>query len=120
MKKKRKTGLRFNDGKVRWRNVPLFLLEDLMKVGHEGEKKYDTFNFLNGMYVNDCLDSAKRHMMKAESPKHSDLDSETKLHHLSHAAWNLIVARYMIENRPDLDDRHKTQSTKLKKQRKKK
>jgi hypothetical protein len=100
-------GGRKNDGKLRWRNFPLFLLEDLMRVGHEGEKKYKTFNFLNGMYVNDCLDCAKRHMMRGESPYEPDLDEETKVHHFVHAAWNLLVAAFMIKSRPDLDDRYK-------------
>lgn len=108
-------GDRYNNGKIRWRNFPMFLMEPLVEVGAAAEKrpdnpkgKYDTFNFLKGMYVNDCLDSAKRHLMKAESPYHEDLDEETRLHHLAHAAWNCLVALHNIKTRPDLDDRYKT------------
>lgn len=109
-------GDRYNANKTRWRNFPLFLMEPLVEVGAAAEKhpdnpkgKYDTFNFLRGMNVNDCLDSAKRHLMKAESPYHDDLDEETQLHHLAHAAWNCLVALHNIKTRPDLDDRYKTQ-----------
>jgi len=107
-------GERKNEGKLRWRNFPLFLLTELIKVGSAAEKrpgnpkgKYDTFNFLKGMKVNDCLDSAKRHLEKAENPFESDLDAETECHHLAHAAWNCLVAWWNIKTRPDLDDRYK-------------
>lgn len=108
-------GERKNANKLRWRNFPMFLTEPLVEVGaaaekHEGNPngKYETFNFLKGMGVNDSLDCAKRHLMKAESPYHDDLDEETRVHHLAHAAWNLLVALHNIKTRPDLDDRYKT------------
>lgn len=109
-------GERKNSGKLRWRNFPLFLFEPIVEVGAAAEKhsgnpngKYETFNFLKGMKVNDCLDCAKRHLMKAESPYHDDLDEETRVHHLAHAAWNCLIALHNIKTRPDLDDRYKTQ-----------
>lgn len=116
------TGDRYNAGKPRWRNFPLFLMEPLVHVGSAAEKhpgnpngKYDTFNFLKGQHVNDLLDCAKRHLMKAESPYHEDLDEETGVHHLAHAAWNILVALHNVNTRPDLDDRYKTQIKKEKK-----
>lgn len=122
-KRKPKVGLRFNTGKLRWRNVPMFLLKPLMEVGHMGELKYETFNFLNGMYANDLMDSNKRHAEKLENPKELDYDFDPEckgcqkqkcknhsgLHHAAHMAWNSLVLAYMLVERPDLDDRHKTQ-----------
>lgn len=113
-------GSRFNANKPRWRNFPLFLVEPLIFVGAAAEKhpnnptgKYDTYNFLKGMKVDDCLDCAKRHLMKAESPYHSDLDDEfpadKQVYHLAECAWNCLVALHNIRTRPDLDDRFKTQ-----------
>lgn len=109
-------GERKNSGKPRWRTFPLFLVEPLVEVGSHAEirpdnpnGKYPTYNFLKGMEVDDCLDCAKRHMMKAESPFHSDFDEETGVHHLAHVAWNCLVALHNIKTRPDLDKRHKTQ-----------
>ncbi len=101
------TGERKNAGKLRWRNFPLFLIEDLIAVASEGEKKYDTYNFLKGMYVNDCLDSLKRHLMKLESPYHPDNDEESGINHAFHIAWNALVIGFMLKTRPDLDDRYK-------------
>lgn len=116
-------GSRYNSGKLRWRNFPLFLIEPLIEVGAAAEKvegnpngKYETYNFLNGMYVDDCLDCAKRHLMRAESPYESDYDEELKVHHLAQAAWNCLVALHNIKTRPDLDDRLKTRLAKAKKE----
>lgn len=103
-------GKRDNQNKLRWRNIPLFLLKGLVEVGQFGESKYDTYNFLKGLKVNDTLDSLMRHLDSVQDPSKSDLDNESKCHHLYHVAWNALVAAYMIENRPDLDDRLKSNS----------
>ena len=103
----KKLGKRYNKGKLRWRNVPLFLFRPIIKVGEFGESKYDTFNFLKGLPVNDILDSMKRHLDKFEDPEQSDYDEESKCHHLAHVAWNALVAVYVLYSRPELDDRYK-------------
>ena len=113
-KKKTKVGSRFNQDKLRWRNFPLFLLEPLIKVAHEGEKKYSAFNFLKGAYVNDCMDSMKRHMMKLESPFHSDNDEESGCSHAAHIAWNALVIAYVLTYRKELDDRWNPKNEKKK------
>lgn len=100
-------GNRFNNGKLRWRNIPLFLIRPLIEVGQFGEKKYGTYNFLKGLKVNDCIDALMRHLDAATDPMQPDLDAETQKHHLYSVAWNALVAAWMIENRPDLDDRLK-------------
>jgi hypothetical protein len=100
-------GNRFNNGKLRWRNFPLFLIRPLVEVGQQGEAKYGTYNFLKGLTVNDTLDSLKRHLDKFEDPSQSDIDEETNVNHLASVAWNALVALYMIKTRPDLDDRYK-------------
>lgn len=100
-------GDRKNTNKLRWRNFPLFLIEPLIEVACKGEEKYATFNFLKGAYVNDCLDSLKRHLMKLESPYHSDADDESNISHAAHIAWNALVICFMLKHRPDLDDRWK-------------
>lgn len=101
------TGKRFNNGKLRWRNFPMFLIEPLIEVGAAGERKYDTFNFLKGLTALDTMDSLKRHLVKLESPYHPDVDEESQCHHAAHVAWNALVLLFMLKTRPDLDDRWK-------------
>lgn len=100
-------GVRYNSGKLRWRNVPMFLFEPIIAVGQYGEQKYDTFNYMQGLSVLDTLDSLKRHLSDFENPNKSDVDDETKINQLAHVAWNAIVALHMVTTRPDLDDRYK-------------
>lgn len=110
---------RKNSGKLRWRNFPLFLFEPVIEVGASAERhagnpegKYDTWNFLKGMKVEAAMDSLKRHLMQAESPFHSEMDPESKCHHLAHVAWNALVALHNIKNHPEMDDRYRTQISK--------
>jgi len=107
-------GSRYNENKLRWRNFPLFLIEELIKVGAKAEKyegnpngKYPTYNFLEGLGINDSLDSLKRHLMKLESPYHSDFDEESGINHAYHIAWNALIIGHFLKHRPDLDDRYK-------------
>jgi Domain of unknown function (DUF5664) len=108
----KKVGSRKNANKLRWRCFPMFLMKPLIEVAHAGSMKYSDFNFLNGQYVNNCLDSMKRHMEKAESPYESDIDDETGCYHFACIAWNALVACYMVKYRPDLDDRWKPEKRK--------
>lgn len=101
------TGLRLNQGKLRWRNFPLFLIRPLIQVAHYGEGKYDTYNFLKGQSFNTCYDSLMRHLDKLTDPTMSDEDDESTITHLGHIAWNSLVMAYMLKSRPDLDDRYK-------------
>lgn len=99
-------GARFNEGKLRWRNFPLFLIKPLMEVAQFGESKYDTYNFLKGGSQNQYLDCIKRHLEQFESPFEPDNDPESGVNHLAHVAWNALVAAYMLKYRPELDDRY--------------
>jgi hypothetical protein len=99
--------LRDNKGKLRWRNFPMFLLKPLMEVAQYGEGKYAMYNFLKGGEQNQYLDCIKRHLEKYENPLETDEDDESKISHLAHVAWNALVAIYMLEHHPELDDRYK-------------
>lgn len=110
--KKATTGIRETENKLRWRNFPMFLLRPVIEVGSFGEKKYETFNFLKGQTILNCLDSAKRHLDKFEDPSLPDEDEESNINHLAHCAWNCLVAIYMLKTRPELDDRYKGEKKK--------
>ncbi len=98
---------RKNNGKLRWRNFPSFLMKPLIEVAQYGEGKYAMYNFLKGGNQNQYLDSLKRHLESYEDPNQPDNDPESGIVHLAHIAWNALVAAYMLENYPELDDRWK-------------
>jgi hypothetical protein len=101
------SGTRNNQGKRRWRNLPMFLLRDVIAIGEVGEKNHSTWNFLKGFPISDTLDSLKRHLDLFESPYESDFDEETKINHLAHIAWNALAALHTYKHHPELDDRYK-------------
>jgi len=101
-------GRRDNKNKLRYNNLPLWLIKPAVEVGHFGETKYDSYNFLKGLSVSDTINSLYRHLEKVDNPETSDYDEESNLHHLAHVAWNALVAIHFIQTRPDLDDRYKT------------
>ena len=100
---------RKNDGKLRWRNFPMFLLKPLIKVSQYGESKYSTFNFLKGGEQHQYLDCIKRHLEQYENPFVTDEDEESGVSHLAHVAWNALIAIYMLEKYPEMDDRWKNE-----------
>ena len=98
---------RFDKKKIRWRNFPSFLIRPLAQVAQYGEGKYSMYNYLKGGSQNQYLDCIKRHLDAYEDPRQDDLDNESRINHLAHVAWNSLVAIYMLENFPELDDRFK-------------
>lgn len=106
-------GTRHNKGKLRWRNIPMFLFKPIIEVGQFGEEKYDTFNFLKCFPVNDTLDSLKRHLEQFENPYVSDLDEESLKSHMAHVAWNALVILQTLEKHPEMDDRYKVDKSNL-------
>ena len=110
---KREQALRYNSNKLEWHNFPLFLIEPLIRVSHFGARKYETYNFLKGAPINQYLDSLKRHLAAFESPYEGDDDSESGQSHLSHIAWNALVALHVLKNMPELDNRYKDELQKM-------
>lgn len=100
-------GYRHNEGKLRWRNAPLFFIKPIAEVGQYGEKKYETHNYLKGLPVSDTLESLTRHLDDFTDHRVSDFDKETKLNHIKHVAWNALQIAYTLETFPELDDRYK-------------
>ncbi len=80
-------------------------LEEVAYVCAFGEKKYSTFNWRKGLTQRQCLGAALRHIFKHLDGE--DIDEESSLLHLAHAAWGVMAAIRMLKDRPDLDDRYK-------------
>lgn len=100
-------GRKDDQGKPPLELLDRFALEETAKVMGFGEKKYGANNWRSGLSQRRTLGAALRHIFT-----HLDgetLDPETNLLHLAHAMCELMFAIRMLKDRPDLDDRYKSQ-----------
>lgn len=98
-----KKGLRYNKSKPQWSLVPQSALIPMVRVLEFGAEKYSPYNWMNGLSVKEICESMKRHLdsfMEGEND-----DSESQLSHIGHIQCNAMFLSWMMENRPDLDDR---------------
>lgn len=70
-----------------------------------GAKKYDAWNYKNGIAVTRTLGAAVRHIVQFLDGE--DKDAESGTHHLGCARANLAMALDTLENHPKFDDRFK-------------
>lgn len=96
-------GVKYDDGKpaVALLSSP-FLLE-MGAVMEFGARKYAAQNWRKGISVTRCLSAALRHTLKWMDGVEND--EESGLHHLAHAAVNLMFAAETAMARPSFDDR---------------
>lgn len=98
-------GDRKNNGKPKWSLVPQSLLLPMVEVLEFGAKKYEPFNWKKGLSINEIGESLKRHLDAFMEGENNDLESG--LSHIGHIQCNALFLTWMLENRPDLDDRYK-------------
>lgn len=96
--------LRFNSGKLRYDLLEPYAIQELVRVFTKGAEKYDDWNWLKGgMKTSTMLASLKRHIAAFEMGE--DIDSETGVHHMAHAAWNALGIVTHNHYYPEDDDR---------------
>lgn len=89
--------------------VPLRAMWEIGKVMTDGAKKYSEFNWKGGLKYSRLYDAALRHIIQFIEGE--DVDPESGLHHLGHAACCITMLLEMTMDRPDLDDRYKDNKT---------
>lgn len=96
-------GVKFDSNKVPLDLIPYEALEEIGKVLGFGKDKYGKANWANGISYSRLIAAAMRHLNQYNAGL--DLDDESSLNHISHAACNLVFLLWMQKHRPDLDDR---------------
>ena len=96
-------GLRYNTGKAQIHQVPTSLINGVAKVLMYGAQKYEKGNFRKGMDWTTPYDCLQRHMMRWLDGE--QLDEESNLPHLYHAAANIAMLIEYSETCKELDDR---------------
>lgn len=95
-------GTKYDGDKPKISSVPSEAIEAAARAMTYGAKKYGDDNFKGGIAHRRLYDAAARHMLAWSKGVNID---ESGLRHLDHALASLCMLIYMIEHRPDLDDR---------------
>jgi len=104
-KKKAIKGLKFDQGKPAVALVPVEAILGAARGLTYGKNKYGADNFRAGIEYRRLVSSLMRHLLAWMN--NEDIDEESQLHHIDLVLSNASMLRWMIENRPDLDDRWK-------------
>ena len=100
------TGLRYNEGKLRYDLMHPVSTRGLVEVLTRGADKYFDRNWENGMKWSNVIASLKRHLAAIESGE--DYDKETGLRHIDHLQCNAHFLSAYYEIYPEGDDRPNT------------
>ena len=97
------SGLRHNTGKLKWSLVDYPSLEPLVKVLEFGTEKYSAENSKRGLQTREIIESLLRHTYALL--ENEDNDPESGLPHVGHILANAMFLSYMINNKPEYDNR---------------
>lgn len=98
-------GVKYDDDKPPMSLVPYAPVAFVAQVLAFGAKKYDAHNWRKGMAWSRLISAIERHIGKFKDGE--DIDPESGLPHLAHAATGcLFLIQYWLDH-PELDDRYK-------------
>lgn len=98
-------GLKHDNSKPMLAYIPKAALDAEGEAFNYGAKKYDSWNYKNGIAVTRTISAALRHISQFLDGEDIDLESGVK--HLGCARANLAIALDTLENHPELDNRYK-------------
>lgn len=99
-------GVKHDGGKVMYHLFPLEAFDEINKVLAFGATKYAERNWEKGINFSRLFNSTLRHLFSWW--RGENLDPETNLSHLAHAATNVIfLLTFVLRKQTDLDNRPK-------------
>lgn len=104
-------GVKHDESKRRMDLIPTSLGSAVARVLEFGANKYGDNNWRKGLKWGRVYAALQRHL--ADFWSGNDLDSESGLPHLYHAACNIAFLIEFYEKRKDLDDRYKEEKPEL-------
>jgi hypothetical protein len=99
-------GVKYDDAKTRWDLFPSLPLAQLAQVYTFGARKYADRNWELGIRWGRVYAALQRHLNDFWAGE--NLDPETGLPHVIHAAWGCLALAEYLKTRPDRDDRPET------------
>lgn len=98
-------GVKYDGGKLRYDLIPADALEQLAAIYTMGAKKYTDNNWRKGMSWSRPFSALMRHAWAWF--RGEDIDPESGLNHLAHAAWNCFTLINYSKSHPEFDNRIK-------------
>ena len=98
-------GVKFDGDKLRYDLIPADALRQLAEVYTMGAKKYDDNNWRKGIKWSRIYGAIQRHINAFWEGE--DMDPESGLNHLSHAAWGCFTLLNYFKEKKEYDDRWK-------------
>ena len=105
-------GTKNDQGKPRLSLNPKEAVWGMANAFTHGANKYGDHNFKEGIEYTRLADACMRHLTAFIDGE--DLDNESGNCHIDHALASLGMLKYMMENKPEMDDRYKPTSTEVK------
>lgn len=88
--KSQEIGKKFDKGKVRYELIPAGPLKEVARVLTFGAERYDDNNWQKVTPTERYLGALMRHVEEYRDPGRPNIDSDSGLHHLAHAATNAL------------------------------
>jgi len=98
-------GAKFDTGNTRYDLIDAYSLEQLALIYTFGAQKYEDENWRKGISWKRVFAATMRHLWSFW--KGEELDPESGLPHLAHAAWNIFSLINYSKYRREFDDRPK-------------
>lgn len=98
-------GLKYDNDKPRMDLLDAEFLEGVAKVLTFGARKYAAHNWRGGISYSRLLASTYRHLGAIN--RGEDIDPESGLSHIHHVGCNAMFLSWMMQHKPELDDRYK-------------
>lgn len=98
------SGVKYDSGKPQMGLIPPRALLDVAEVYTMGANKYAAHNWAKGMNWSRVYDALQRHLNAYWAGE--NLDQESQLCHLAHAAWGCLTLLEFRRLHPELDDRY--------------
>lgn len=89
------TGVKYDQGKLRWDLMPLREMEQVVEVFTYGAQKYGDRNWEKGIALDRLYAAAMRHITAKQ--KGIEVDEESGLDHLAHATANLLMWMHLAK-----------------------
>jgi hypothetical protein len=102
-RQKKEQGLKHDAGKPRFELLPPNALREVAEVYTFGALKYEDRNWERGISWGRVYGAVQRHLHAFWAGQ--DLDEESGLPHLAHAAFGLLALLEFSRTHPELDDR---------------